>query len=608
MGCGFIITKLKLKGHSLPSAEIQLESGVNIITGPTNTGKSYIFECINYMLGSSKKARDIKEARLYSNIFLEIKINNHEIYYTLESDFKGGDFKLYKEKVDNIGLSTEYEFLKRKHEPRNEKTISAFLLGLNNLYGKKIRTNAKGKTREISYRDVVRYLMINEERIITKDSLIVSGQYSKATEEINALKLIVTGCDDNNIIEQISEKEITQRKGKIDLLKEFISNINHSIEENDLKYDVDKEIETTNNNLTALYLKHRELNKTIQELYDKKNTFVSYLSKIESKFKNLSELSFRSDILHKQYISDKERLEATIESCFLFVESDSTEKKCPLCSNLVVDVEISEKEITSIAESCKIESQKISLLISELYKSQEIINEERDLLDAEIRKIRNDIIAVDNDINNILNRDINYISESIRKFNNHKEYLLQVKEKRSQLDFYLKLQNKISTTITSPQGKFAIDLTTASTTKLSEYIKNILESCHYPNISSVAYSEDKKDFVISGEDRALEGKGLRAITYSAFIIALQELISQSDYSLGTPILDSPLVTYRKPKAEGEGISMDVAMEFYRYLADSRIGNQIIILENEEPPTDISDKINHIIFTGSEVGRKGFIPQ
>ncbi|CDE77922.1 putative uncharacterized protein [Bacteroides thetaiotaomicron CAG:40] len=608
MGCGFIITKLKLKGNSLPSAEIQLESGVNIITGPTNTGKSYIFECINYMLGSSKKARDIKEARLYSNIFLEIKINNHEIYYTLESDFKGGDFKLYKEKVDNIGLSTEYEFLKRKHEPRNEKTISAFLLGLNNLYGKKIRTNAKGKTREISYRDVVRYLMINEERIITKDSLIVSGQYSKATEEINALKLIVTGCDDNNIIEQISEKEITQRKGKIDLLKEFISNINHSIEENDLKYDVDKEIETTNNNLTALYLKHRELNKTIQELYDKKNTFVSYLSKIESKFKNLSELSFRSDILHKQYISDKERLEATIESCFLFVESDSTEKKCPLCSNLVVDVEISEKEITSIAESCKIESQKISLLISELYKSQEIINEERDLLDAEIRKIRNDIIAVDNDINNILNRDINYISESIRKFNNHKEYLLQVKEKRSQLDFYLKLQNKISTTITSPQGKFAIDLTTASTTKLSEYIKNILESCHYPNISSVAYSEDKKDFVISGEDRALEGKGLRAITYSAFIIALQELISQSDYSLGTPILDSPLVTYRKPKAEGEGISMDVAMEFYRYLADSRIGNQIIILENEEPPTDISDKINHIIFTGSEVGRKGFIPQ
>ena len=141
----------------------------------------------------------------------------------------------------------------------------------------------------------------------------------------------------------------------------------------------------------------------------------------------------------------------------------------------------------------------------------------------EIRKIRNDIIAVDNDINNILNRDINYISESIRKFNNHKEYLLQVKEKRSQLDFYLKLQDKISTTITSPQGKFAIDLTTASTTKLSEYIKNILESCHYPNISSVAYSEDKKDFVISGEDRALEGKGLRAITYSAFYYSVTRI-------------------------------------------------------------------------------------
>lgn len=607
MGCGFIITRLILKGESLQPAEIQLEPGVNIITGPTNTGKSYIFECINYMLGSSQKARDIKEARSYTNIFLELKINDCEVYYTLESDFKGGDFKLYKERANDIKVSTEYEFLDRKHNPKNEKTISAFLLALNNLYGKKIRTNAKGKTRELSYRDIIRYLMINEERIITKDSLVVSGQYSKATEEVNALKLIITSYDDGSIIEQISEKEITQRKGKIELLKEFISNINNSIEENDLKYDVDKEIEVVNNNLADLYVKHKGLNNAIQKLYDQKNTLINHLSQIESKFKNLSELSFRSNILHKQYISDKERLEATMESCFLFAESTKAEKQCPLCSTLVASENISQEEIILIAESCKIELEKIALLISELYNSQGVINEERELLNTEIKKIRCNIITIENDINNILNGDINYISESIRKFNKKKDFLSQVKEKRSQLKFYLELQTKISNTIASPKGKFAVDLTTASASDLSEQIRYILEKCHYPNISTVSYSEDKKDFVISGEDRSLEGKGLRAITYSAFIIALQRLISNLDYSLGTPILDSPLVTYRKPKADGEGISLDVAMEFYRYLADNKVGNQIIILENEEPPTDVSNKINHIIFTGSEIGRRGFIP-
>ena len=118
MGCGFIIKRLILKGESLQPAEIQLEPGVNIITGPTNTGKSYIFECINYMLGSSQKARDIKEARSYTNIFLELKINDREVYYTLESDFKGGDFKLYKERVNDMNFLIENITLKMKKQFR----------------------------------------------------------------------------------------------------------------------------------------------------------------------------------------------------------------------------------------------------------------------------------------------------------------------------------------------------------------------------------------------------------------------------------------------------------------------------------------------------------
>lgn len=48
------------------------------------------------------------------------------------------------------------------------------------------------------------------------------------------------------------------------------------------------------------------------------------------------------------------------------------------------------------------------------------------------------------------------------------------------------------------------------------------------------------DFIISGEDRELTGKGYRAITYSSFIIGLQKHIIDLEYAISVPVLDSPL--------------------------------------------------------------------
>lgn len=66
------------------------------------------------------------------------------------------------------------------------------------------------------------------------------------------------------------------------------------------------------------------------------------------------------------------------------------------------------------------------------------------------------------------------------------------------------------------------------------------------------------------------------------MIALQELLFNKPYSIGPAVLDSPLVTYRKPIAEGEEIPVDLAMDFYRYLATDDQVDQVIIFENEAP--------------------------
>ena len=143
---------------------------------------------------------------------------------------------------------------------------------------------------------------------------------------------------------------------------------------------------------------------------------------------------------------------------------------------------------------------------------------------------------------------------------------------------------------------------------ISEKIYQILKKCNYSELNTVTFSEITNDFVFGAKNRNLSGKGERAITYATFVLAMAEYLTKKGHSFGVPVFDSPLVTYRKPNSNGEGISEDLAMDFYKYCAISSKLPQIIILENEEPTSDIVDKINHIKFTKNKTdGRYGFIP-
>lgn len=220
MNSGYIIKELKLTSDNLKPAIITFNKGLNVITGPSDCGKSYIFQCINYMLGASTPPKSIKESKDYTTLFLEISDSDNNSY-TFKSGLKGGDFMLFRKKIIDISENDQFEVLKRKHDPNNDNNISAFLLKLNNLYQKKIRTNAQGKTRYLSYRDINKFLMINEESIIKQDSVIES-HYTKRTEESNVFKLLTLGIDDSTVIKLLDKNQIHNRKGKVELLESFI--------------------------------------------------------------------------------------------------------------------------------------------------------------------------------------------------------------------------------------------------------------------------------------------------------------------------------------------------------------------------------------------------
>lgn len=602
METGFIIKELRLIGESVEKASIVFEKGVNIITGPSNVGKSYIFQCFNYMFGSSKPPKSIKEARAYESIYLEI-IDSKNFTYTLLSDLKGGNFKLYNSSIDNIKNTDEFVILDRKHNPDSEQTVSAFLLKLNNLTGKKIRTNQKGKTRQISYRDIVKFSMVNESKITTEDSLIVS-HYTKATEESNVLKLIATGNDDSTIIESLSQNQIANRKGKLEILKEFIND--NATELKTYKVEPSLILVEINSVIEKLTEKHSSLQNQFNEIESKRLENLDILYKRQSRKRVIEELYKRTELLKSHYFSDVARLKSTIETSVLLNEENHfTNGNCPLCNGEIKE-ECSITDINKIIDSCSKEIQKIESLIQELLESEKTLKKEFNDISLVVSNLEKNIDKYTLEIEKGVGLEMGLIIEQINKQNEKKSILLGALYKFEQLEKFKKEKEKLENSLPNSSSKESFEhISTASLTPLSNAIKSVLKGYNYPNLTEVSYSEEQNDFVISAEDRNLSGKGYRAIIYSAFIIALQELISKKEYSIGVPIIDSPLVTYRKPENEDEiTISDDLAMDFYRYIATNNELEQIIIIENEEPPVDIKEKINHIIFSR----KKGFIPQ
>lgn len=449
--------------------------------------------------------------------------------------------------------------------------------------------------------------MINEERIITEDSLITS-HYTKATPESNVLKFIISGSDDSDVVASLSKTEITNKKGRLELLNELIIEMGTDI--NQLKEEKEKDsLETIVTKIEALNKEYQTLNVRYEVLASERREILLIEEKQNRRKRIIEELYQRSNLLKRHYEVDIKRLKSTIEASVLLLDDHDESTLCPLCKRKL-EHECDNTDLNKVIASCSAEISKIEGLLIELLESEKVILEELAELVIIINDLKERKSTILQEIDEKVGVNMKTLLNDIGVLNEKKSYFLGINIKQDQLKKYVAQKEKIEQIIKQARTQNEFEsLTTANMTKLSNQMELVLEGCNYPNLSAVSFSEDNKDFVISGEDRALFGKGYRAIIYAAFIVSIQELLFDRNYSIGVPVLDSPFVTYKKAdENENDQIPIDLAMDFYRYIVSGKHIDQIIIIENVEPPTDTFNYLNHIKFTRShKVGRYGFIP-
>jgi AAA domain len=138
---GFCLRHLIFLGPQREPASVQFGPGLNIVYGASDTGKSFVVEAIDFMLGGKPPLRDIPERIGYDRVLLGIETFAGEAYTIFRSS-DGGRFRLYPGL--HVGMPAEdleARDLTEQHSDRGADNLSTFLLEKSDISGKRVRKN-----------------------------------------------------------------------------------------------------------------------------------------------------------------------------------------------------------------------------------------------------------------------------------------------------------------------------------------------------------------------------------------------------------------------------------------------------------------------------------
>ena len=144
--------------------------GLNVIYGASETGKSFIVEAIDFMLGGRPPLRDIPERIGYDRILMGVETLDGGTF-TLQRSVDGGRFRVFSElhfaSPAEVGGAQE---LSEVHSDRSTDNLSTFLLEKCQLAHKRLRRNKRGDTNSLSFRHLARLVIVTETEITEQRS------------------------------------------------------------------------------------------------------------------------------------------------------------------------------------------------------------------------------------------------------------------------------------------------------------------------------------------------------------------------------------------------------------------------------------------------------
>lgn len=598
---GYYISEITASGRGVRTSTIQFRQGVNIVYGPSNTGKSMIVKIIDYLFGGDGCPANPNKTG-YSDFQMRLRDDcGHEVSVarSVECDDDGNEkaaSKIIVSSNSDVMPSGNYSVKSsgKKSERIDFKSLLLRLVGIEDEV--RIVSSQAGKSATLSWRVFFHQFCLKEDYIFTERTIIDNPGYSSITLNLNTLAYLAYEGGLEEL--QVEDKKIVLAKSEA--VRSYIAQRRAplSMKINEIRLQLDS-LPTEPIDEMALAQELADVSERLSSAKQEAESVFTGILQAQSRISQLGSLEERYRQLKSQYESDMNRLDFIIDGGNRL---GGNAERCPFC-----DGEIPAEECVSYEEACKAEKIKVAAQLrdlgSVLSETHRDFEAELDRL-AELERRRDGLTT---QIEDVLKPDYDNLSEMLEAYKAASslqaeiEILESLDEEYGQ-DIYLEMQREVDAPKFDAKKLFRDD----AFDDLSNLISSAVERCGYPDFRFAGLNRATFDVTVNGKDKKFEGKGYRGFLNSIFAFVLMKYLDEcGKHAPRMLILDSPILSLKESKQEGVAEGMKSSM--LSYMLDQCGNCQVIIVENEIPDDVDFSAANLIEFTkNGSIGRYGFL--
>lgn len=570
---GFYIKKVIAKSAVKGDASVTFGKGLTIIQGRSDSGKTCVANCIDFIFGGSVD-KPFKETAKYDGVSMIVASNDNEGEVTLHRTVGKNQVEV-SSNIDGIASGT-YDVNYRKgakNPPLNEVWLK--LIGIEQ--ETMIVANARFEKKRLTWRNLLRVFYLDENRVDDIDSIVEpKHRYMENTLFLSALLFLITG---RTFTETDAQEKKEIKKARRVAVKEYVNRkIQDAAErkeqlEKDLHIfegaDVEEQIAKAT---AALQETQRKIDRALAE----SQRILSSILEAEERAAECDVLLTRYHRLAVQYKADIQRLSLIVEGEEAYQKVPQS-TKCPYCEGTIAP----RKRVSYIASS-KVEMERTIAQLSGLEDTEKDVKDRKKEIRAELEELKRQRDALESKIKTELRPQEN---EQQNTVNAYKSYL-RISSEIALIETYatdfgndltaLETEQKDDKSIEyHPKDYFGDDFATT----MSEYADSILKECCYSGLLRAHFNFSTFDIEVNGEDKGTShGKGYRSYLNTVMIMMLRKYLSvNAKFDPHIFIIDTPLHGFDDGMDETMPDSMRAGL--YRYFMNHQDEGQLIIIEN-----------------------------
>ena len=570
---GFYIKKVIAKSAVKGDASVTFGKGLTIIQGRSDSGKTCVANCIDFIFGGSVD-KPFKETAKYDGVSMIVESNDNEGEVTLHRTVGKNQVEV-SSNIDGIASGT-YDVNYRKgakNPPLNEVWLKLIGIEQETL----IVANARFEKKRLTWRNLLRVFYLDENRVDDIDSIVEpKHRYMENTLFLSALLFLITG---RTFTETDAQEKKEIKKARRVAVKEYVNRkIQDAAErkeqlEKDLHIFEGADVEEQIAKATA----------ALQETQRKIDRALAESQRILSSTLEAEECAAECDVLLTRYHRLAVQYKADIQRLSLIVEGEEAYQKvpqstkCPYCEGTIAP----RKRVSYIASS-KVEMERTIAQLSGLEDTEKDVEDRKKEIRAELEELKRQRDALESKIKTELRPQEN---EQQNTVNAYKSYL-RISSEIALIETYatdfgndltaLETEQKDDKSIEyHPKDYFGDDFATT----MSEYADSILKECCYSGLLRAHFNFSTFDIEVNGEDKGTShGKGYRSYLNTVMIMMLRKYLSvNAKFDPHIFIIDTPLHGFDDGMDEAMPDSMRAGL--YRYFMNHQDEGQLIIIEN-----------------------------